>query len=340
MVVFISLGAVFAYFVFFKKSQPLVSPVAESPSVVTETPTVSPAVSQGEYNLLLMGQGDPSHEGSQLTDSMMVLNIKTKEKTASLIFIPRDLWVKLPQAVDGKEEVKINEAYSLGGLKLSEQVVGNVTGLPIQYSALIDFNHFSKLIDSLGGIDIIITKSFDDYYYPIAGKELETCGKSTEELSSINATMSGFLLEQQFACRYEHLHFDAGKTHLDGATALKFARSRHSDQDGTDFGRGSRQQIVLIGIKNKLISLDVLKNIDQLFASLFSLVKTDLDLPSVKAAASLMTDLNDYKINQVVLSLENVLKDTKNSQGQYILVPKAGDGNWAETREFIKKQLD
>ena len=253
------LGTAFASFKYFSrnKDSSIISPIQ---STVTPTPTIPSQ--PGVYTALFLGQGDPSHEGSNLTDSIMAVSLNTTNKTIALIFIPRDLWVPLPQNIEGKSKIKINEAYSLGGLDLIKQTASISIDLPINFAILIDFNYFTQIIDLLGGIDITINKTFDDYYYPIAGKELDSCEKAPEELAAINATMSGFLLEKQYLCRYEHLHFDAGKTHVDGATALKFARSRHSDQDGGDFGRGLRQQALLIGIKNQLITLDALKNIE------------------------------------------------------------------------------
>jgi len=327
-VIFFVLGVIIlAYWFFFRKPSPLVSPQPVTPTESRFNFEISPAPS-GQFNLLLLGQGDPSHEGSNLTDSMMVLHLDTNNKTASLIFIPRDLWVSY----------KINEAYSRGGLKLAEEAVSFVTGLPIENAILIDFNGFIQAIDSIGGIEVTVAKAFDDYFYPVQGKELEICDKTPEEVAQLSATLSGFELEKQFPCRFENIHFDAGKTHMDGTTALKFARSRHSAQSGSDFDRGKRQQAILIGIKDKLLSLDALKNVDEFFNQMVKLVKTDLDLEGVKAIAALIIDPKEYKISQIIPSEENVLVASKSPSGQAILLPKAGENNWDSFRDFIKSQ--
>ena len=330
------LGTAFASFKYFSrnKDSSIISPIQ---STVTPTPTIPSQ--PGVYTALFLGQGDPSHEGSNLTDSIMAVSLNTTNKTIALIFIPRDLWVPLPQNIEGKSKIKINEAYSLGGLDLIKQTASISIDLPINFAILIDFNYFTQIIDLLGGIDITINKTFDDYYYPIAGKELDSCEKAPEELAAINATMSGFLLEKQYLCRYEHLHFDAGKTHVDGATALKFARSRHSDQDGGDFGRGLRQQALLIGIKNQLITLDALKNIEKLFTKMSQMVTTDLRLETLTSISSLIINPREYQVKQIVLSEESVLQSSKNSRGQYILIPKAGEDNFSEIHDLIKKLL-
>jgi len=316
---------ILVYWFFFRKASPPVNPQPVTPTESHFNFEISPAP-KGQFNLLLLGQGDPSHEGSNLTDSMMVLHLDTKSKTASLIFIPRDLWVGY----------KINEAYSKDGLKLAKEAVSFVTGLPIQNAILIDFNGFVQAIDSLGGIEVTVAQTFDDYYYPIQGKELEICDKSPEEVAQLSATLSGFELEKQFPCRYEDLHFEAGKTHLNGATALKFARSRHSAQSGSDFARGQRQQAILIGLKDKLLSLDALKNVDQFFKQMVKLVKTDLDLEGARAIAVLIIDPQEYKISQIIPSEENVLVASKSPRGQAILLPKAGENNWDSFRDFIR----
>lgn len=295
----------------------------------------SPA-SSGIYNILLMGTGDVGHPGGGLTDSINVLRLDTTQKKATLIFLPRDLWVTMS---DGSSKIKINEAYFKGGFDEAKKVASSITNLPIQYAIAVDFNGFTQIIDALGGVEITITKAFDDYFYPIKGRELELCGMSNEEIARVNQTLSGFELEKQFTCRYEHLHFDTGTTKVNGATALKFTRSRHSAQDGSDYARGARQQIVLAGIKNKLISLEALKSVDKWFNKFIKLVKTDLDLEVTKAIAGYIINPESYQVSNVVPSESNVLKQGKSSSGQFILLPIAGDNNWSELKDLIKKQI-
>jgi LCP family protein required for cell wall assembly len=331
------LGIAFIYYATSKKaSTSIISPLSPTPAG-GHFSIPSPAAN-GQYNVLLMGQGGVGHEGGGLMDSIMVVHLDTATQSAALIFIPRDTWLNLPFP-GSKGTMKINESYSKGGLKLAKETVSLITGLPIQYAIVIDFNGFVKAIDSLGGIDINVAVSFDDYFYPVAGKELETCGKSSEEIATLSSTLSGFDLEKQFTCRYEHLHFDKGIVHVDGTTALKFARSRHSAQDGSDFGRGSRQQIILLGIKDKLLSLKALENVDKFFNNLVKMVKTDLDLATTKSVAGLLTNPQEYQIKRIVLSDANVLAPSKGPGGQFILIPKAGNQNWQELQNFIKNQI-
>lgn len=320
-----------------KGKTPSNNPDSQNQQTEHFTPPSQPSpAATGIYNILLMGQGDVSHPGGGLADSINVLHLDTNQKKAALIFLPRDLWVS---ASDGSSRMKINEAYFKGGFPEAEKVASAITNLPIQYAITVDFNGFAQIIDGLGGIEITITKTFDDYFYPIKGRELELCDKSPEEVARVNQTMSGFELEKQFTCRYEHVHFDAGTTKVNGATALKFTRSRHSAQDGSDYARGARQQIVLTGIKNKLISLEALKSVDKWFNKFIKLVKTNLDLESTKAITGFIVSPESYQISNVVPSESNILKAGKSSSGQFILLPKAGDNNWSGLQNLIKKQL-
>ena len=211
------------------------------------------------------------------------------------------------------------------GLKSTLQ---SITGLEIEKYISIDFGNLIKLIDELGGIEVDIPKTFDDYFYPIKGLENEICGMTGEEIADVHQKYSGFELEKQFTCRWEHIHFDKGIAKITGEKALKLARSRHGD---SDFGRSARQFAILKGIANK-ISID---NIDETYKNLSKMVNADIDLKTVKDLASLFRNPSDYKINEVHLNSQNVLNDSRSSDGQYILIPKAGNFNFSEVKSFI-----
>ena len=148
-----------------------------------------------------------------------------------------------------------------------------------------------------------------------------------------------FELEKQFTCRYEHLHFDTGTQLMDGATALKFIRSRHSDQHGGDFARGVRQQAVLTAVRNKLISLDALTNIDDFFAEFSQLIVSDITEKDIIEFLSQAGDPSEYTSSNINISTDNYLQNSVSSDGQYILNPKAGAGNWEAVHTFIKRGL-
>lgn len=310
------------------------------------------------FNILLLGYGGAGHSGGGLADAQLLLSLNTQTKIATLIAIPRDTWVNLPIQSDKSQYFKINAAYAIGnddnGYPLKEEkykgqngggnmekyAVETVTGLPVDYYVSVDFGRLVAAIDALGGITVNVPKTFDDYFYPVKGEEDNLCGKSLDEVERLKAQYSGFQLEKQFTCRYEHVHFDQGPQQIDGTAALKFIRSRHSDQDGGDFARGVREQAVMVGIKDKLLSLDAINKVDDFYSEFSKMVKTDATEDNVVELLSHLGTPNDYEIKRVNISTDNLLDNSTSSDGQYILNPKTGIGNWNEIHKYIENQLN
>jgi polyisoprenyl-teichoic acid--peptidoglycan teichoic acid transferase len=282
---------------------------------------------KGTYNVLLLGWGGGGHEGGTLTDSMIVVHVDVNTHKVTFISIPRDLWVT------GNH--KINAA-GISGFQNAAPVVTAVTGLPINYFVAVNFSGFTKIIDILGGIAANTPNTFDDAFFPILGEENNLCGKTNDEVNLLKAKYSGYNLETQFTCRYEHLHFDKGPVNLDGKTALKYVRSRHGD---SDFGRTARQFAILAGIKEKLISVQTAGKIDDIINTISGIVKTDLDAGTIKSLAGVLGDPAAYTINQVQLSTENVLITSTSADKQFILVPKSGNFNFSEVQSYISSNL-
>ncbi len=319
----------------------------------------SPIIGKSQsINLLMLGYGGAGHDGGNLSDVIIVVNVNSTRKVATFISIPRDLWVQIPVRSDLKQNFKINAAYAIGnddkryGLKepqyrgetgagnLIKKVVSDTTALRINNYIAVDFEHFKNLIDTLGGIEVEVPITFNDYYYPIKGQENATCGFSIEKISELHQKYSGDSLNQQFTCRYEHLHFDKGVQKIDGETALKFVRSRHSSEDGGDFARSRRQKAVLLGMKDKLISLSSVKKIDEIFNEFKGLVRTDIDVNSLKQLSKILGSPKDYKLNFVSLNDENVLLSSKSLDGQFILIPKEGENVWVGLQKYINDEIN
>lgn len=358
-IILLVVSFLFSYFFLGK----IIFPQAEEKEKVYAPPK-TPIVYFGETqreenskNILLIGYGGAGHSGGFLADSIILLHLNKETKKAFLISIPRDIWIKLPLDWENLKWAKINEAYAIGiddlkypnkkpefrgktgGGNMVKYAVTQLTGLAVDYFAAVSFDEIVKIIDALGGIEVDVPVSFTDEYYPIKGLENETCGKTPEEMEALKQKYSGFDLEKQYKCRYETITFEKGKTKMDGAVALKFARSRHSATYGGDFARSERQMAILLGIKDKLFSLDALRKIDELFPHLASLLTTDLDLPTTKDLASFIGNPREYFVEKINLTTGNILSSSKGPQGQFILVPKAGPDNWEETKKFISKSI-
>ena len=317
----------------------------------TATPTPDPLAA---YSILLLGYGGGTHDGGLLTDSIMLAQIAPREEEVRLISIPRDLWAPMPISGNEMTNKKINEAYAIGaddkkypnkqaeftgkagGGEMAKYVVEQVTGIKPNYFAAIDFDGFTKIIDSLGGVDIKVPQTFDDPFYPIEELKNDACGKSEDDMKALEATMSGDKLEQQYTCRYENLHFDKGIQHMDGATALKYARSRHSTIGGGDFNRAERQKLVVTAIRDKIMSIGFVSKIIPTIQTLTKHITTDVDFASMGELVTKIPEVANYKVVSIALTDTNVLVNAKASTGQFILNPKLGENNFDEIKEFIK----
>ncbi len=170
--------------------------------------------------ILLLGlDRRPGETGPSHTDTMILVSLDPLKGTASMLSIPRDLWVQIP---DYGEE-RINVAYFLGevrvlpggGPAMAKRTVSTLLGVPVRYYVCLDFAAFERIIDALGGVTINVEKRVYDAAYP--GNHYGTIT----------------------------VDIPAGVQPMDGATALQYARSRHGS---SDFERMARQQQVILAV--------------------------------------------------------------------------------------------
>ena len=301
-------------------------------------------------NVLLLGIGGGKHEGPNLSDTLIFASIDIKDSKITLVSLPRDMWAT---ELDGR----INTAYAKGeakrkgsGLILAKSVVSKITGQNIDYGLVIDFSGFEKAVDVLGGLDITVDKTFDDYEYPIEGKENDPCDNKEEDLEKL-ATASSQL--EAFPCRYEHLHFDKGLTHMNGDTALKFVRSRHAKgSEGTDFARSQRQEKVIEALKNKAFSLRILNpaRVLGLYNTLEQSIDTDVAENEFDDFIKVAQKLQKAEIQSVVID-NGDLKDSRGGllthpdisdvyNFEWVLIPRAGKDRYSEIHEYIRCRLE
>lgn len=361
-----------AYFAF--RSFGFYTQIAKSGAKNTPAP-----VEKTSYNVLLLGFGGEGHDGPYLTDSIMVVQVDLKNNKVALLSLPRDLWVKLPTKTKEVFHSKINSIYQMGmyewknypavvvkkpsSPELMKQAIQTITGLTIDNTVTIDFAGFEKAVDALGGIDVDVQKTFDDYEYPIEGKDKELCGKEDDFAKIEKFLKPGFDEEEKknvlkdkselekflkditedpkeaFPCRYEYLHFDAGMVHMDGATALKYVRSRHSLQDGTDFGRAARQQQFVKAIKNKILSVSIVTKVFPLMEQLQNHITVDISPGDLNKFAAEAKDISAYKIINIRMSDSDYLKSSFSDYGGYILIPRTGEDNWKEVHSVIQNGI-
>lgn len=255
----------------------------------------------GRINILLIGIGGAGHPGGQLADTIMVASIDPQNKKIAFLSIPRDLYVP----IEGFGWDKINTAHSDGvnnekktggGPALMKKTVSTILDLPIHYYIRADFDGFEKLINALGGITVDVKKAISDPYYP------------AEDM-----------------IHYDPFYIKAGSQNINGATALKFVRSRETT---SDFDRASRQQQTLLAVKSKALSAGVLTNpkkITEIMKIVGDHVRTDLQLSEIER---LMTIFKDIDISNVAMKVLDNSADgplVSVSDGGYYLKTKTGN---------------
>ncbi len=263
-------------------------------------------------NILLLGVGGKNHDGAWLTDTIMVASIEPKEKKVALLSIPRDLTIP----IEGMGWRKINSVDSFAeqqnpgsGGEATSQAVSHLLNIPIDYYFRVDFTGFQKIIDELGGVDVYVDNTLDDYDYPVLGMEDA----------------------YPYSARYEHLHVDKGLQHMDGSLALKFARSRHGvGSEGSDFARAKRQQKIIEAVKAKLLSMNVLfepRTVSNIISDVNDNISTDLKIGEIVRLWDLLKDVQKENIINKVLdnSPNGLLVDGRGDDGAYILTPRSGD---------------
>ena len=185
----------------------------------------APVDKYGHTNILLLGQGDET--GEDLTDSLIVASLDPASKSAILLSLPRDLYLLKPNTL---EPGKLNSLYrdfkhalmfkkglddddaSLTAIQELAMEIGRSLNIEIHHVVKVDFEGFVQAIDAVNGIDIDVPYDIIDNEFPGP------------------------------AYTYEPFEIRAGPQHLDGTTALKYARSRSTT---SDFARSQRQQHLL-----------------------------------------------------------------------------------------------
>lgn len=225
------------------------------------------------FTVLLLGSDDDSKFPPDRlnTQSMILLRVDPATKQATMLSIPRDLWVPIPNMGAGK----ISTAYNLGGPPGAISAVESNFKVHIDDYVWIGLNGLVKLIDKLGGVNLQVTNPVMDDFYP----------------ADLNSAEDPY--------RYYRVAVLPGATHMDGVQALQYVRSRHGDLRG-DFARSERQQQLLLAIKSEASHLNV-TDLPALAADFNGEIKTSISLDRLRALMSIANDINGQNIHRVVL---------------------------------------
>lgn len=276
--------------------------------------------SQDRINILLLGMGGKRHEGGYLTDTIILASLKPSTKQIALLSIPRDLSI----AVEGMGWQKINAINAFaerkkegsGGEAVS-QALSDVLNTPIHYYVRIDFEGFVNIIDLVGGVEVEVENTLEDFRYPIAGQESN----------------------ENYYARFEHLYIEKGLQKMDGDLALKYARSRYaSGIEGSDFARARRQQKIIQAVKDKLLKKENLFKpsvISGLLNEFNESLSFNLKIWEGIKLWQMFKDVNSDDISNYVLDNgpSGLLVAGRSEAGAYILSPRSGD--FTEIRYLI-----
>lgn len=274
----------------------------------------------GQINILLLGIGGAGHDGGYLSDTIILAQIRPEEKKASLVSIPRDYLADLGPLGLRKINAAFAEGYNTNkdfneGGKAATKAVEKLSGLEIPYFAVIDFQGFKEAINVIGGIDVVVDKTFTDSSFP-DGKD-------------------GYIAP---------VTFKAGPEHMDGTRALIFARSRHGNNgEGSDFARSIRQQKTIQATKEKVIGLNLVTDsgkLNELFTVLGNHFHTNIQLDEMLHLYNLTKDYNSENIISSNLDPNTglICPEILESNGAYVLSPCPGK-KASDVHEFFRNSF-
>jgi LCP family protein required for cell wall assembly len=289
----------------------------------------------GRVNILLAGNSadDAGHSGAQLTDSIMIMSVDTKNNQAFLMSVPRDLYVQIPGTsshskinyayVAGEQDNFDKNGYPKGGMGELEKVVGDSFGITINYYALVNYGALKQAVDAVGGVDVNIQSSDPRGLYD----------------PNIDYSVPG---------RQPLVKLTNGIHNLNGQQALNLSRARGDSYysygfAASDFERTKNQRNLLVALKTKAITAGVLSNpakLSSLSDAIGRNVKTDFSLSEVRRLYDLVKNVNSSNIKSYSLNSvngKNLLASYASPDGQSTLVPAAGLDDYSDIQSFLKQ---
>ncbi len=244
------------------------------------------SIDQRAWNLLLLGSDNDQKFvfPDVLTQVIMVVHVNPLTSSVSMVSIPRDSWVSVPN--QGMH--KIDQAFFLGanqnhnfddGVRRARATIEQDYGISIDRYAWVGLDGFSSVINTLGGVDIDVIHPLVDDNYP-------------------DDTGAGTSKANPYAVK--RLYIAPGPQHLTGEQALEYVRSRHADLVG-DIGRTQRQQEILQALKKKLDFTTVFDHLSALFQDLSGKVYTDLTQGEMLSVANFARGLPPAAIQKLTL---------------------------------------
>lgn len=292
----------------------------------------------GRSNILILGtsEDDPGHGGAFLTDSMMIVSIDQKAKTASMFSVPRDLEVEYGMACNSGYSGKINEYFNCVNqdyttaeaeqerLTQTRKFIGEIFGMDLQYGVHVNNTVIKDAVNAVGGVDVDVRGSNGD----------------------------PGVLDRNFdwRCNYKcyYVKYDNGVHHLDGEHALYLAMARGSvaptyGLGNSNFDREKNQQKIIVALKEKAVSTGTLTDLGKvtgLIDSLGANLRTNFETSEIRTLMQLGSDIPAAEIKSISLFADdNTLLVSGPYNGASVVMPAAGIFNYTDIRTYLKQKL-
>ncbi len=266
---------------------------------ISQIPTALP-IAQGSdtINFILLGS-DTRGGTSFRTDTMVIAIVRPSTGEVSLISLPRDMWVNIPtvgmQRLNTAYEYGAMYNYPGGGSALLRDTIMYNLGINIDHTAMVDFNGFRQVVNTIGGVDVPVFCPYTDWH--LISPELDPENENNWELYTVGP----------------------GVVEMDGDLALWYARSR---KRSNDFDRGRRQQEVLRAIYSQALQANLLTQLPDLYSQVSSAVTTDLGFTDLLSLAPISLHLSNADIRGYYINEKNgTVSSWITPSGAYVLVP-------------------
>lgn len=288
----------------------------------------------GRTNMLVFGtsESDPGHPAAELTDSIMIVSIDQKAKSAFIVSVPRDLWVKYDSGCAFGYQGKINTVYECAnpegkdeeaGQQALSSKVGSIFGVDLQYTVHLNLAVIKQAVDALGGIDI-----------------------------KIESPDPRGILDRNFdwRCNYKCylVKYPNGPAHLDGEHAMWLAQARN-DSGGyglprSNFDREANQRKIVIAMKDKATSVGFLANpvsVTNFIESLGNNIHTNIDASEIKTFIKVAKEINSNNIQSISIIDQTpaILTTGEGPDGSSVVKSVDGLYTYTSIQKFMKLQL-
>jgi anionic cell wall polymer biosynthesis LytR-Cps2A-Psr (LCP) family protein len=294
--------------------------------------------SNGRSNFLILGtsEDDPGHQGSNLTDSMLVVSIDQKNKDVYMFSMPRDMVVEYGEACVAGYSGKVNAYFSCANtgdsasaeqdrLTKTQKLVGDIFGLDIQYGVHVNYTVMRDIVNAIGGSIDVKIESRDPRGQMDANFDWK-CG-ATYAKRLKNCPPNGHFID-----------YPNGPVTLDAEHALYLAQARGDAENYgfelSNFDREKNQQKILVAIKDKAMSAGVLTNIGavtSLMDTLGSNLRTNIDTSEIRTVMQVFSEVKSSSIHSLDLYGAGVIAGNGN--------PAAGEFDYSAIQAYVKKSL-